>query len=148
MSLLDTLKRTGFTFSEDATYSGKDDTGGISRVKVGGTLSINDVDQPKAIIKAIAANTGGQLSVNGVSDKVSGETACQLANELLGNPLSQDDAFDIAIGQAGHEETREQVRLDNDEQYAKRERLIEESEQRAADEALADSHVGEDAVAN
>lgn len=146
MSILETLKRTGFAFSEDATYSGKDDTGGISKVKVGGTLSINDVDQPKAIIKAIAANTGGQLSINGVSDKVSGETACQLANELLGNPLSQDDAFDVAIGQAGHEETREHVRLQKKGQDEIRERLLEEHRDRQAAKALADSHVGEDAV--
>ena len=148
MSAFETLKNTGFRFSEDATYTGKDDTLSLSRCKIGGSLAVADALDSKAIVRAIAANTGGQISVNGVSDKVNAEVASQVANTLLGSPLSQDDAFDVAIGEVGHEATREHVRLANEGQDEIRERLIAESAERAATREVENAHVGEDAIAN
>lgn len=146
MSLIDTLKRTGFKFSDEATFSAKDDTGSLSRVKVGGSLAVADCLDQKAIVRAVAAGTGGQININGVSDKVNAEIACQVANDLIGNPLSQDDAFDIAIGEAHHEATREHVRLQNEAQDEAREKLLEESRNRAATKETEASHVGTDEV--
>lgn len=148
MSLIDTLKRTGFKFSDDATFSAKDDTGSLSRCKVGGTLAVADVLDQKAIVRAIAANSGGQISINGVSDKVSAEVAAQVANDLIGSPLSQDDAFDIAVGESIHEATREHVRLQNEAQDKQREKLLAESAERQAEKEMESSHVGEDLVKN
>lgn len=148
MSLIDTLKRTGFTFSEDATFTAKDDTGSLSRCKVGGTLAVADALDGKAIVRAIAANSGGQININGVSDKVSAEVAAQVANDLIGSPLSQDDAFDIAIGESIHEATREHVRLQNEGQEEQRERLLAESAERQAAKETEESHVGADLVHN
>ena len=144
MSFIETLKRTGFKFSDDATFSAKDDTGGLSKVKVGGTLAIADALDQKAIVRAIAANSGGQITLNGVSDKIDAEFAAQAANELIGSPLSQDDAYDIATGQAYHEATRDYVRLANEGQDEARDRLAAEAAERAASKERDESHVGSD----
>lgn len=148
MNGLQKLQSIGFEFSEDATFSAKDDSIAVSRVKVGGTLSINDVS-PQAIVRATAASTGGQVAVAGVNDRIEAGDAAQVVNVLIGNPLSDADAADladIAIGEARRESTREFVRLQAEAQNEKRLARESEAADRAAAKELAASHVGEDSV--
>ena len=116
MNGLQFLKSVGHEFSADATYSAKDESTSLSRVKIGSALSIVDADNPKRVIEAVFASTGGTLATNGISDKIDGQMAGRLANHLAGSLLDDADLADQAIGQAIREETLERARKNREKQ--------------------------------
>jgi hypothetical protein len=142
----DAMISSGFRFSDEATVSTKDDTVSISRVKIGGSLAPEDATNNAAIVRAVAASEGGQVSVNGVSDKVDALSAAVGVNVLLGLPLTEEDAIDVAASRMIRDEIRTATADANRAADATRDAIREESAKRLAELETADSHVGEDAL--
>tara|TARA_R110002096_G_scaffold66682_4_gene162247 strand:- start:813 stop:1289 length:477 start_codon:yes stop_codon:yes gene_type:complete len=131
-AVLDAMLSAGFRLSEKATYSGKDDKVSLSRVKIGGTLAADKILDNKAIVAAVAAGDGGQLSANGVSDAVSAKFAAIGVNAVLGYPLTSENAIDIASNILTRETVRQIVGEANERQDALHDAIMAESAKRQA----------------
>ena len=106
--IIESLLKSG-TKLTDASYSGKDDDGAqISRVDVSRSLATSDLLDDSAIVKAVAASSGGQLRFKGVNASIDNVGCAFAVNDLVGNILDED-AIDVALSVVGREEREESV---------------------------------------
>lgn len=141
-AILEALQKSGFRLTENAKLSVKDDAGTkVGRIDVSRSLRLDRVSDPVAIVQAAAAGSGGQLTVDRVSDDLSKDPVARTiaVNAAIGEPLTAEDAYDIAFGAANRALIVEDTADHNRRQDAIREKLRAESAQRAASRDVVES---------
>ena len=111
MSMLESMLAAGGSFTEIQVSRSNRDTGeSLRRIALDGILSPGDMDDPKAVCKAIAASKGGTFSVGDTSASVDGYTAAVGYNADASLGLDVTDLADIAIGGAIRDGVAEDTR--------------------------------------